>query len=306
MTTVIANNIVTFSPPASTTLAEHVTAIHALGKQTIANVIEIGNRLTECKRIVGHRNFGNWLDREFGWSERTAQNFMRVFELSKIKPANFADLDLPVSAIYLLAAPSTPKKASDEVIKRAEAGENVPFAEVKQTIEDAKELAPAPKGRKRPSRKAKPSPSPQSRQNATVSKKLATYKRRIADLEAERKRLQQSVRKAELERASLCRKIDDLTTLNKALETENAKLKTENDKLKDENSKLKSVAKSATEIAVKVTGGTVKEVASKEAASVSNKFVHQQWNHVVGKGEADDGLPDLPDILRRDKGGTAS
>jgi hypothetical protein len=37
---------------------------------------------------------------------------MRVHELHR-KNANFANLGLPVSALYLLAAPSTPDKAID-------------------------------------------------------------------------------------------------------------------------------------------------------------------------------------------------
>jgi hypothetical protein len=124
-------------------ITEHIAAIRTLGKQTIANIIEIGRRLTECKVIVGHRNFGNWLDREFGWAERTAQNFMRVYELSKSKSANFADLDLSISTLYLLAAPSTPEPVREEIIERAEAGEKITHKEVKQTIARAR---PARKG----------------------------------------------------------------------------------------------------------------------------------------------------------------
>ena len=67
-------------------VAEHVAAIRQLGRQTTTNIIEIGRRLTECKKMVGKGNFGCWLDNEFGWAERTAQNFMRVFELSNPNP----------------------------------------------------------------------------------------------------------------------------------------------------------------------------------------------------------------------------
>jgi hypothetical protein len=49
-----------------------------------------------------------WLDREFGWDERTALNFMRVHQLVG-KNEKFSDLSLPVSGLYLLAAPSTPE-----------------------------------------------------------------------------------------------------------------------------------------------------------------------------------------------------
>jgi hypothetical protein len=124
------------APAMDETLAEHVAAIRRLGKQTRENVVEIGRHLIACKRIVGRGNFGCWLDREFGWAERTAQNFMRVAEMAET--ANFADLDLPVSALYLLAAPSTPEAAREEIVKRAKGGERVPVAEVKQVIETEK------------------------------------------------------------------------------------------------------------------------------------------------------------------------
>ena len=49
-------------------LAEHAAEICRLGKRVVADIIEIGRRLTKCKRICGHGNFLPWLDREFGWS----------------------------------------------------------------------------------------------------------------------------------------------------------------------------------------------------------------------------------------------
>jgi hypothetical protein len=58
------------------TLAEHADAIRSLGKQTVAKIIEIGRRLAEAKRLVGHGNWLPWLNREFGWTEQTALNFM--------------------------------------------------------------------------------------------------------------------------------------------------------------------------------------------------------------------------------------
>jgi hypothetical protein len=120
-----------------TVLAEHVEAIRSLG-QTIANVIEIGRRLTECKGIVGQRNFGNWIDNEFDWAERTAQNFMRVYQLSKTESANFADLELPVSSLYLLAAPSTPESVRDEIIARAGGGVKIKHEEVQKAVAEAR------------------------------------------------------------------------------------------------------------------------------------------------------------------------
>jgi hypothetical protein len=50
-----------------------------------------------------------WLDREFGWTEMTATRFMNVYELGKSN--NLLDLSIPISGLYLLAAPSTPEAA---------------------------------------------------------------------------------------------------------------------------------------------------------------------------------------------------
>jgi hypothetical protein len=62
-----------------------------------------------------------WLEREFEWTDRHALNFMRVYELTG-KSENFSDLSLPVSGLYLLAAPSTPDEVQQEVIAHAVAG----------------------------------------------------------------------------------------------------------------------------------------------------------------------------------------
>jgi hypothetical protein len=53
--------------------------------------------------------------------DRTALNFMRVYDMSKTE--NFSDLNIPLSSLYLLAAPSTPEKARTEIFDRATSGE---------------------------------------------------------------------------------------------------------------------------------------------------------------------------------------
>jgi hypothetical protein len=142
------SNRTTDCPPASpdynAALSEHAAEIRKLGKQTVANVMEIGRRLTECKKLVGHGNWLPWLEHEFGWSDQTARNFMRIADLSKSKTV--LNLGLPVSALYQLAAPSTPTEARDEIIERAQSGESIPVAETKRIIDNSK-------GRKRPSSK---------------------------------------------------------------------------------------------------------------------------------------------------------
>jgi hypothetical protein len=120
-------------------LAEHAAEIRRLGKRAVEDVIEIGRRLTIIRHgldgsppLLGHGEWLPWLEREFAWTDDTALNFMRVYEMSKSR--NFRDLCLPVSALYMLAAPSTPPEVQDEIIARAEAGEKVTVAQVKTAI----------------------------------------------------------------------------------------------------------------------------------------------------------------------------
>jgi hypothetical protein len=117
-------------------LQEHVDEIRRLGKRVVSDIIEIGRRLIECKKIVGHGGWLPLLEREFGWTDDTALNFMRVFEMSKSR--NFRDLSLPMSGLYLLAAPSTPEEVQQQVIERAEAGQRFSHAQIKEVIADAK------------------------------------------------------------------------------------------------------------------------------------------------------------------------
>jgi hypothetical protein len=125
-----AKNVTIDSPE----LVAHATEIRRLGKQTTDNIIEIGKRLTECKKLVGHGGFSAWLEREFNWKERTAQRFMQVAHVFGSNPSGLTDLDLPLEGLYLLAAPSTPQAAREEIIERAEKGEKLTGDDVKDTI----------------------------------------------------------------------------------------------------------------------------------------------------------------------------
>jgi hypothetical protein len=125
----------------SAMLAEHAVAIRTLGKRMIADVVEIGRRLTECQEIVGHGGWAAWLDANFSWSDRTARNFMHAFELAKSeKFSDLSQVDLPISALYLLAAPSTPETARTEIVDRAKAGESFSVEDIKKAIANKERL----------------------------------------------------------------------------------------------------------------------------------------------------------------------
>jgi hypothetical protein len=122
-------------------LSEHAAEIRALGKHVFADVIEIGRRLVECKGLLGHGNWLPWLEREFGWGETTALNYMRAHELAS-KSAKFADLSLPVSAIYLLAAPSTSEEDRTEFVERSAAGERFTVGDVLKKLRRKRRVQP--------------------------------------------------------------------------------------------------------------------------------------------------------------------
>ena len=138
--------IISINQPA---LKEHADAIRTLGKQTLANVIEIGRRLTECKEIVGgHGKWYAWLNTEFKWGETTAQKYMRIAKVfGNPNPQGPVDLDLlnlnlPIDTLYLLAAPSTPDTARDEIVNRVKGGEKMKHKEVADVVRETKKNAP--------------------------------------------------------------------------------------------------------------------------------------------------------------------
>ena len=131
------SNRTTDCPPASpdynAALSEHAAEIRKLGKQTVENVIEIGRRLAECKRIVGYGYWLSWLESEFAWSVDTAENFIQLAALSDEIP-KLSEFKIPLSGLYLLAKPSTPLEARAEIVERATVGALVTIADVKSAI----------------------------------------------------------------------------------------------------------------------------------------------------------------------------
>jgi hypothetical protein len=62
---------------------------------------------------------------------------MSVHDLS-LKSDKLSDLSLPISGLYLLAAPSTPEETRNAIIERAGAGEALSVAEIKEAIDQAR------------------------------------------------------------------------------------------------------------------------------------------------------------------------
>lgn len=100
-----------------------------------AAVVDVGADLNRVKERLPYGEFGSWLKAEFGLTERTAQNYMSAAVLAgKYETVSV----LPPKTLYLLAAPSTPESAQQEVVGRLQRGESLDHREVKSVIDDAK------------------------------------------------------------------------------------------------------------------------------------------------------------------------
>jgi hypothetical protein len=115
--------------------------IKSLAKRVAADIVEIGGKLAEVKdRVGGNGKFNDWLSAELGWSERTAYNFISVWQ--RFGAANFALENVATSALYLLAAPSTPAEAVEAARQIAESGEEVTHGVAKEIVRQAKARKP--------------------------------------------------------------------------------------------------------------------------------------------------------------------
>ncbi len=121
--------------------------IRVLMKRTAQDIIEIGQKLIGVKEKLGHGRFLDWIKAEFEWSYPTAARFIQVansfsqdYQIDKFAP----------SALYLLAAPSTPETAREEALALAKAGEHITYTTAKAIKQ---KYSPPP---------AKPKPEPVS------------------------------------------------------------------------------------------------------------------------------------------------
>jgi hypothetical protein len=104
--------------------------------------VTIGGYLDQAQKHAGHGNWLRWVEAEFGWSDQSAYRLIHLYH-AQAKPEfhNLWNSDLPLSALYLLAAPNTPKSALQETGKQLEAGKTPTVNEVKEIIGRAKQLA---------------------------------------------------------------------------------------------------------------------------------------------------------------------
>jgi hypothetical protein len=92
----------------------------SVSTHAIEATIQIGGELFAAKKEHGHDQFGTWLENEFGWTSRTGENFINAYKAFGSNPKRVSDLNIPLKALYAIAAPSTLKAARDKAIAHAQ------------------------------------------------------------------------------------------------------------------------------------------------------------------------------------------
>ena len=119
-----------------TTVQQKTLEIKGLIRQTAQDIVEVGQKLAAVKRQLKHGEFRSWLKSEFNWSVSSATKFMQVSE--QFKNVDFAHFNFATSALYVLAAPSTPETARQYALEIASKGENITYSLAKLIIKHYK------------------------------------------------------------------------------------------------------------------------------------------------------------------------
>jgi len=107
-------------------------------RRAAQDIIEIGERLIDIQQRLVHGEWEAWLHAEFTWSDQTARRYIHVARAFSGKQQIVA---FAPSALYLLAAPSTPDEARDEALARAESGETITYQSARQVVEQHRPVA---------------------------------------------------------------------------------------------------------------------------------------------------------------------
>jgi len=118
---------------ASGSLDEIAAHIRELRQRTADDLVAIGRLLLRAKSDLEHGEWGDWLDREFAWSQDTASRLIAVAKM--VDEGKFRTLrNLDAISLYELAKPSTLQEARDHVAKLVEDGGSPTPSDVRQII----------------------------------------------------------------------------------------------------------------------------------------------------------------------------
>jgi len=124
-------------------------------RRSAQDVWEIGQKLSDVRSRLKYGQFLTWIKAEFGWSQRTAYNFINVYETFGDRFANLAKVNIATSLLYQLASPSVPEELREQILRAAEQGDTMTAKELKATIQKRRLKSAANKEKSREKKAAK-------------------------------------------------------------------------------------------------------------------------------------------------------
>ena len=200
--------------------------INTIKKQTqkvmLSASIEIGRRLVEAKSLVNHGDWGNWLEKNVAYSERTAQNLIKLYDQYSDKGMDaLFDSDMDVfSELSYTQAVALPTVDERKEFVETHDMENMSTRELQEAIKaqkaaenEAKDLKQQLKEEKEKSRK--------------IQDEAALQNGNLRETE---KRLQEKTEEAEQLQRDL--EVASMPAIDPEKEAELRRLREENEKLK--------------------------------------------------------------------------
>lgn len=156
----------------ATQARDEIRRLASLVRQTAETVWALGEKLGDVQaRLAPDGLWSAWCDAELpGVSRGTIYNAINVYKAFPQLPTvgNGEALDVPLRALYLLAAPGTPEEAREEAAQLLEAGEVISVADAQVIVAKHK---PAPAQAPAPQRAPEP---------ALEEEELTPYEQQIA------------------------------------------------------------------------------------------------------------------------------
>lgn len=273
-------------------------------QMAISYAIQIGMRLAEAKKMVGHGNWGNYV-KELGYSASTAQNLIRVYEeygedqlslLGDPKSQTFGNLNYS-KALALLAVPSDEREEFVEnhdvegmstrelqalIRERDEARKAAEQAEVEQRLAQearekiAQDMAHANERMEGMARELE--------ELKTRPRDVAVEK--VTDQEAIDAAVQEAMESQSKELEAVKKKLEAAEKKAEKAEKTAAKAKEEVEKAGKGNGSALEEARREAENARREAEGLRKELRLADTAVAAFRAYFTQWQHVYGCMEA--------------------
>lgn len=138
-------NYKSLSKPTRLLVRHRTSEIKALNRRVAGDIYKMGLKFDEVREALRHNKAGGferWWASE-GFKKQFVYNCIGVYETFLNCP-NFGQLDIAISALYLLILPSAKPEIRQEIVIKAQSGEKVTYTDVLNAVSDSAPALPAP------------------------------------------------------------------------------------------------------------------------------------------------------------------